>query len=243
MPPNPDLGRGSDAPSKDEMDTIVNDTFDPARFSLEDNQFLIDHLGEPLEVATANGVPPGVTPVAGLQALDDLYRYGRRCEQTGEPFVGFDAIKEACRVFLREHAKMMADHKRGVAPKFPARYEWDSFGQPHLGGVGADTGRVRSYFDEQGQRRYFAIQLVARETVRPKWLERKTTKTAADYRELIEDAEHGTITCPICKFTQNYEPGSRSRRAMARTRLGKHLKTAKKEPDLHRQLYTYVFGS
>ncbi len=222
---------------------IANHTFDPVVLSLEDNQFLIDHLGEPAEAAAAKGLPAGVHPNSGLRALDEVWRYAKRCEQTGEPFVGFEAVKEACRVYLREHAKMRADHKRGVAPKFPSRFEWDSFGQAHLGGVGSDSGRIRSYFGEDGQRHPFEIRLLSGEVAKPRWLTQKTAKTAKDYHELLEDEENGTIACPICKFTQNYEPGSRSRRALARTRIGKHLKSAKREPDLHRQLYTRLFGS
>jgi len=225
------------------FEPIENNTFDPANFSLEENQFLIDHLGEPLEAATAKGVPPGVG-AGGLKALDIVYRFGRRCDQSGDPFVGFEALKEVCRVFLREHAVMSEQARQGVAPKFPSRYEWDTFGKGHLGGVGSDAGRMRSYFDEQGNRHYFAVKLLTNtERPLPQWLAQKQTKKAAEHRELVDDQEHGVVTCPICKYSQNYEPGSRSKRAMARTRMGKHLKTAKREPDLHRQLYTYVFGS
>ncbi len=222
---------------------IQNDTFDPAILSLEDNQFLIDHLGEPLEVATAKGVPLNVTPAAGLRVLDELYRYGRRCEQSGEPFVGFEALKEACRTFLREHAAMSLNARRHLTPMFPSRYEWDTMGQPHLGGVGSDSHRMRSYFDDHGVRHYFAVRLLTTQAQKPAWLEAKSTKTAPEYAALDEDTEHGVFSCPICRFAQNYEPGSRSKRALARTRMGKHLKSARREPDQHRQLYTRVFGS
>jgi hypothetical protein len=222
---------------------IDNDTFDPAVLSLEDNAFLIDHLGEPVEQATAKGVPAGVTPASGLRALDELYRYGKRCEANGDPFVGFEALKEACRVFLREHASMMQNARRGVAPKFPSLSEWDAFGQPHRGGVGSDSERMRSYFDAEGNRHFFVVKLMVLSDARPEWLLKKQAKTTREFKELIEDTENGVFTCPICKFSQNYEPGSRGRRSMARTRMGKHLKGAKREPDLHRQLYSYVFGS
>lgn len=222
---------------------IDNDTFDPAILSLEDNQFLIDHLGEPLEAATARGVPAGVTPASGLRALDELYRYGRRCQANGDPFIGFDAIKTACRLFLTEYAAMKANADRRLAPMAPSLYEWDKFGQPHRGGVGSDSERIRSYFDEHGNRHFFAVKLLTHVEQKPAWLEAKGQKRAIDYQKLDEDAENGAITCPICKFTQNYEPGSRGKRSQALARIGKHLKSSKREPELHRQLYTYVFGS
>ena len=57
---------------------------------------------------------------------------------------------------------------------------------------------------------------------------------------LIEDTEHGTLTCPVDQFVTNFKPESRQSYNLARARMGRHCKTSK--DDRVREFGMKVFG-
>ena len=76
---------------------------------------------------------------------------------------------------------------------------------------------------------------------KPKWVKAQEKETP---RDLLDDAEKGCVTCPICGFAQNYTPESQISRNGARARVGKHCKNFKGDKqEAHLELYSFVFGS
>jgi len=223
--------------------------FDPVLFSQEDNEFLLENLGKPTVVALKNAGPM-VLPAAVRPILDKVVELESLKEHEKQPWVGVEAIKDAIKVWFRENARWAHDHKRNPrAPRWPSLYSYDAKGKAHRSGPGADTGRVRTYFDEKGGRHKFAIQLLpdyAGEWVAPGFTEASTDP------HLFEDAETHRIECRvpikegettrICGHTESYKADSRASRSAARARMSKHLRKATDSVDLHRELHTNEFG-
>lgn len=217
--------------------------FDPVMYNGEENEFLIENLGKSREVATARGIPHAVGRMA-IDFLDRVYRLQEGSKLSGESWCGVEALVGASKTWLVESKKWEENAKRG-APRFPSMGAWDLNGKYYHGGAGADSGRVRTYFDSEGNRVPFAVGLFPIDQAYvPEWLQkRKDEGKARIFTELVHDEEHGFVQCPICKHTQNYPPGIRTKYNQARARMAKHLKTAKgQEADAHRQLYTYAFA-
>jgi hypothetical protein len=222
--------------------------FDPVSYSVEGNAWLIAHIGESSQQATLTGVPPGVDR-ATIAALDDLYRLDQAAQATGGTWVGFEAIRAAARTYLVQLQQWEANYQRQRSrdpnyPRYPSLCTWDSFGRYHKGGVGSDSGRVATYFDEQGSRQRFALELQPEtrgaEEV-PTWLRGK--RKAQEFTEIIENDTIGYFECPICQVRESYEAMSAASRNGARAKLGKHLTNARTEKDAHKALHTLAFGS
>lgn len=240
------------------------DRFEPAMYSLEAHQFILDHAGEPPEIAFKDGFQQTVIPhpdpkaparvveyVVGRGTLakadiypiiDKLYRYLQQEKFDPEfRWVGLEKVKEASTRFLAEMAKWGRGQRRG-GPAFPGQYAWDKQGRGHRYGIGSDAGGpVHTYFDAKGQRLPLGVELLpSEEEYTPDWIK---PQEVADFQDLIDDEENGVVSCPICKFSQTYQVGSQQRRNIAKARIGKHLLSAKKEPESHKQLYSYIFGT
>lgn len=217
-------------------------TFEPALYSLEENQFIQAHAGEPPTVAFHGGLPVGVNPKAVRPILERLYELEELQRHKGIEWVGVEAVKEACGLYLKAYDRWQEARKRG-APFPPTFFEWDGRGRPHRFGVGSDAGYVRTVFDEEGNRRKLAVQLELGESGAyvPEWL--KTRVQAPIPQELTEDQEKGLLQCPICAHSINYEPGVQSKRSIARAQMAKHLTSTRKEAEAHRVLHAAVFGS
>lgn len=214
---------------------MTTDVFDPVLYSLEENAFLVTHIGEMPETTRRGGYPPGVKPAAIEELLEHLYRLER-----SEPnYCGHETVKAAAQTYLAQHAKWTAEAKRG-APALPSMHAFDALGRPHRGGVGSDSGHVRTYFDEQGNRHRLAVDLIptGQDVYRAPWV--KNTPAVMAHSALIEDADKGKLECPICGFTQTYEPGVTAQRSLAKARVMKHLRGAPKEPDAHRSLLMHL---
>lgn len=216
--------------------------FEPAMYSLEANQFLIEHAGEPPEIAFANGIPDKMARADIYPIIERLYRLEQECKHIGKEWAGVEAIKVSAKLYLTQHAKWEDAKKRG-APGNPSMYAWDALGRGHHYGIGSDSEIVRTYFDETGARRQLGVDLIPNGIgdYVPEWI-RPSKAKIPEFMDLEEDEVNGVIKCPICQFAQVYEVGSSARRNMAKARVGRHLRTAKKEVDLHKQLYGYVFG-
>jgi len=221
--------------------------FDPVSYSIEGNAFLADHLGESRAVATLRGIPAGVGRDV-LEILDDLYRYDQMVSAAGQTWVGFEALKARARIYIEQLAKWEAAYQLHVKrdpnyPRYPSMCAWDGFGRYHKAAVGSDSGRVKTYFDEEGNRQPFAIELQPPDAdgYVPEW-QRGLVKPSI-FKALEEDEEAGFFECPICKTRESYEPQSVSGRNAARAKMARHLTSAKREKDAHKQLHALVFGS
>ena len=183
------------------------DTFNPVKLSLEENEFLLKHLGEPSTVALReikavpmsnpprdgktgrlldkNPVhyPDGVIPASVKPILDRVYELLDLEAKFGEKWVGVDAIKACIQAYLDQQKKWQADKKRFPnAPRFPSMHSFDAKGRPHRGGPGSDCGEVRTYFDKSGTRHSFSMDLLEyRETGgwSPEWLEKPEAPSEA----------------------------------------------------------------
>ena len=60
--------------------------------------------------------------------------------------------------------------------------------------------------------------------------------------ELDVNDESGTVACPLCGWSTGFNADSTTSQNLAKSRVAKHLKTAKKEPDRHRDLWQKLFA-
>jgi hypothetical protein len=209
---------------------------DPVTLSLDENKFLIEHLGEPPLVAL-RVIPTGVNPKAVLPILEETYTRMQLAEHRGEEWIGVDAVKQALQVYVAEAEKWHSDKRRGRV-RFPSMHTFDGKGRPHRGGPGSDSGRVKSYFDNRGERKEFAIELTAEAEA----LWTPPTQADAPRDGLKLDDANNRWECLVCGWTTSFNPDSRSSQNSARARMSKHLRTATAEPDRHREVHTNEFG-
>lgn len=217
--------------------------FDPTAYSIEEATYLLHALGqspEVIEIDLASGTPAGVNAKAVLSACDRIHRLMQQAEHRGLQWCGVDAVRDALQTYITEFTKWQRDAQRG-APKYPSQYVWDDRGRGHKGAVGADAGTVATYFDADGNRHPFALELIGQgqTTFVPAWIKATPAPMVA---ALIEDTDKGTIQCPICYFTQSYDKDVRSTYNLARGRMQKHLTSARKHADKHREVFTQEFG-
>ena len=224
----------------------VTDTFDPVQYSWEENEFLLQHVGEPpvvaLKARPANVIQAAVKPV-----LDRIYELIELEKHNAVTWVGIERVKEAIQTYLVQSRKWASDKRTG-APRFPSMYAYDSRNKPHRGGVGSDSGQVHTYFDAKGQRQPFAVPLIVDDIAawKPDWdtTEVHGTDNPDPVYGLKNDAENQRLECMICGSTESYSAESQISFNAARARMGKHLITAK-DPLLstaHRELHTREFG-
>ncbi len=233
--------------------------FDPVKFSIEENKFLLKHLGQPSVVALkeiqavhlANPnhkdknpihYPAGVIPAAVKPILDGVIELEELQKHNQQIWVGVEAIKAAIQRYVDEAEKWAANKGRRGAMRFPSMYTFDSRGRGHLGGVGADSGQVRTFFDANGARVPFAISLLPNgdEAWKPEWLVQNAAIPAAK-KSLTDNKEFSRIDC-FCGHTESYKDGSRASYSAARARMSKHLRRATEAVDDHRELHTQEFS-
>jgi hypothetical protein len=219
----------------------VKDTFNPVNYSESECKFLIAHLGESPVVALEQ-VPTDVVVQAVQPALERVYELSERerYQREGDKWVGVQAVKDACSIYLFQLDKWRKDHKRG-APAAPPMYSFDSRGRAHRGGIGSDSGMIHSYFAPDGTRLPFTINLFSNDQVAwtPEWVGHGTDEPTAG---LKVDAVNQRIECLVCGHTEHYNLDSRSSYNAARARISKHLRTAKDETERHREVHTNEFG-
>lgn len=241
-------------------------SFNPVNFSNEENEFFLQHLGKPSVVALkeVRGVvnpkahpkdknpiiyPDGVVPASVKPVLDGVYELEELSKHENVQWVGIDAVKAAIKTWLAQSAKWREDFRRtrGRAPRYPSLYAFDAKGKGHLGGPGSDSGMVKTYFDAQGNRVPFEIQLLKEYVA--EWVAPTVKDDNLDPR-LVVDAASCTIQCRIplqsggvCGHTEKFKQESRSSYNAARARISKHLRKATEEVEAHRELHTEEFGS
>lgn len=246
-------------------------SFDPVQFSNAENQFFLDHLGEPSIVvlrqikgqingqaaypargkadATPIVYPEGVIPASVKPILDGIYELEALSKLNEVKWVGIEKVKAAIRVWFGENQKWSASHKRNPKnPRWPSLYSFDAKGNARLGGPGSDSGQVRTYFGPAGERIPFALDLLVPDED-SMWEPPKFSEQPSDNR-LKVDLEAHRIECriknpdgTICGHTESYKLDSRSSYNAARARMSRHLRKATTEIEAHRELQTLEFGS
>lgn len=220
-------------------------TFDPVLYSIKENEFLLTCLGKP-PVVVMREVPTGVNPAAIKPIVTRVYELEQLKTHEGATWVGLGLIKEKIQAYLEQNAKWAADKRKSKkAPRWPSMYSYDAKGRPHLGGPGSDSGHVRTYFDAQGNRVAFEINLEDNSLdgwVAPTLGSEITTDQTAG---LFVNAEKNRLECGVkgCGHTEAYKNESRSSFNAARARMSKHLRKADNSKEIHLEVYSNEFGS
>jgi len=225
----------------------ARDLFDPPLYSDAELSWLYDHVGQVPVVAFKAPLPPGVNVHAVRPVLERVYELIQLEQHEHEPWAGVEAVRQAIKTYQTISAQWLAAHKRSPRrnPRFPSLFYMDQGRRAYRGGVGSDSGRVRTY-EVDGDRKYLAIALNAPPGTQANFevdVPEVPTVPVDLRRKLEDDNEHGALICPVCKFSRNYEPESASSRGTARMQMARHLKSAKKEPDWHRAVYNEEFGT
>jgi hypothetical protein len=216
------------------------DAFNPVLLSLEENRFIIDHLGEPPVVA-ARALPnyPNVVSDAVMPHIRrayELIQLAANPEDGETPirWIGVDAIKAAAKTYLEQSAKWERDYRLRKAPRFPSMYSFDSKGRPHRGGTGSDSGMVKTYFDKEGKRHDFAVEYIP--DYIPDWVP-GWVGTGTDVLEhgIRVDVEKERVECTVCNHTEKFDNDSPNSINLAKARMSKHLRGATTEVDAHRE--------
>lgn len=223
------------------MYAIEHDTFDPVLLSLEENAFLLEHLGKPPKVVDRVAFPAGVNRKAVLPVIEEVYGLEEIAKHDQVPWTGVEVLKARIRTYLeqRESWRLMKLRAGKDFPSFPTMAAWDGHGKPHVGAVGSDSHRVRTYFDADGTRQPFAVSLhdTGVGAFVPPWIQNDATFT-----ELIVDEQKGSLRCPICDHSETWQTESQSAKNLASGRMAKHLNSAKVKPNVHKALHTAVYG-
>lgn len=226
---------------------INKNVFDPALLSFPDCDFLLAHAGEAPIVALRE-MPPVCNRVILSQWIERFYELNELQDKRGYEWVGVEAIKNSIKNYLKVREEWKKDEAYG-APKNPSMYAFDTRGNAHESGPGSDSGRVRTYFDEEGKRIPFAINIVESGVVgnwKPSWVAKKGQVDSKDEQPfaLLEPEGENAIKCGVkgCGHAETYRPDSRSSKNAARARMSRHLRTAKVEQNAHLELHTLEFG-
>ena len=222
------------------MLAIANDTFDPVLLSLEENAFLLEHLGKAPAVIRRLPVPNGVNLKAILPVVEELYALDEVQKADGVEWSGYEAVRTKCRVYLEQKAQWDVMKQRGgkTFPTHPTMAEWDGRGRPRIGASGSDSHRVRTYFDASGTRQKLAISLHDEgPAFTVPW-----AKGVKVYDALVTDEEKGVITCPICGHAEKFQADAPSTRNMATSRMARHLLGSKTDLEAHKALHTKVYA-
>lgn len=222
------------------MLAVYHDTFDPVLLSLEENAFLLEHVGKPPAVVARVPPPIGVNLKAVMPVIEKVYQLDEIQKHDKEVWVGVETIRAKCQTYLEQKADWarMKARAGGNFPTSPTMSAWDAHGKSHVGGTGSDSQRVRTYFDANGERQPLAVSLHDHGVAfKPPWI-----KNGVVYDALNVDEQKGSMSCPICNHTDTYDTASQSAKNAASARMARHLTSAKKDVDAHRALHIKVFG-
>jgi len=220
------------------MDSL--EVFDPVDYSLEENKYLLGALGKPPIVALRE-IPAGVNPRAVEPLINRVYSLIELEKHEGVSWCGVEPVKEAIQAYLTKAERWAEDAKRTKrAPRFPSMASYDSRKRAHRSGPGSDAGKVRTYFNERGERVPFALELVPSGDI--EWSPGMTTADDPDKTSgLSIDKEKNRIEC-FCGHTESFNAESRGSFNAARARMSKHLRTSKTEVERHKEVHTNEYN-
>lgn len=235
-------------------------TFEPALFSHAELRFLLDHLKEPPHAALHGGLPIGVNSTQITSALTQFQELEQLQQYRQIPWAGFDVIADSILRFLAWEERRQEIFRVTGGPNAQngipqaSQYEFSANGDAFKFAIGADSAEMaRTEILDDGSRRPFAVKLLQPDgeamanelsKVAP-WIKRTSGARAANTDTITIDrsGKHGTITCSICKKSEEFETAKRSAFLAARSRMAKHLKSAKTDVSQHRLLYRKEFES
>lgn len=235
-------------------------TFEPALFSHGELRFLLDHLKEPPHAAMHGGLPIGVNATQIEKTLTEFQRLEQLAQYRNVPWAGFDAIADSILRFLSWEEKRSEIFRVTGGPSAQnaipqaSQYEFSENGEAFKFAIGADNAEMaRTEILDDGSRRAFAVRLLQADgeasvdmlaKVAP-WIKRTSGNRAANKDTITIDksGKHGTITCSVCKKSESFETARRSAFLTARSRMARHLKSAKTDVSRHRLLYRKEFES
>ena len=202
------------------------EVFDPVKYSVEENQFFLKHLGEAPIAALQSPLPTGVNRVVVEEVLGGVYELDELESHRGVKWAGKGVIEQAINRYLTARDQWDEFAKKG-APRFPTMHAWDGKGKPHRGGIGSDSGRVTTTIKANGERELLAVSLhdPLSSAFQAPWAKPQEPVPEA----CVEDAEKGVLQCPVDGWTTNFKPESRQSYNLARARMTKHCKASKDE--------------
>lgn len=232
--------------------------FEPARYSIEELHFLMEHLGKPPVVAMRQAMPVGVNPRMISPILTSVFERQQLQAADGDyQWSGIEAITESISRFLAWYDKTLEIRRRNITDvngrpiNNPSMYEWDDQGLAFPYAVGADAAdMVRSEFTDDGVRRPFKVNLDNKGGDRfhisdvITWVKRDKAETVAKDDKIVDERGEGkktaTIRCTICDKAEQYNIQVPQSRRAAMARIHKHLKQAKTAVNRHRILLAKV---
>lgn len=212
--------------------------FDPALYSIAENEFLLASVGTPSIVALKTAPSVGVNIRAVKPVLDRIMDLTDQEKHDKTPWCGLEAVRSAITTYLAQMDKWSTDQRRG-APRFPSTYTYDVRGRRFRSGPGSDSAAVKTYFAPDGTRKEFAVDLVL--SVAPEW-NPDWAKADEPKGGLVNNAAQTRIEC-FCGHTESYKIDSRQSYNAARARMSRHLRKATTDVDQHRETHTNEFGS
>jgi len=270
---------------------IERDIFDPSVLSDKENEFVFENAGTPPHLALEpQNIPmrttmsdkdpngqrfpveiPAINVDSMRAILQRFVELEQRAEARGTPWLGVGPVKERIRLWLDWYRKAYAESKaeNEGAGHHPSMSTYTSGGDEVYQGVGSDSGRVRTYFDESGKRVPWALNLrdttgsvdtrrrrqnFARrpaaavsdgEQADPPKGEAKPLTDGAQKYAFEYDDDKGILTCPVpgCHHTESWDVKRSSRyRGLAKGRMVTHCKTARDERNEHRRAYYDLRG-
>lgn len=214
---------------------VAVEIFEPAKYSIEELQFMREHLGESPNVALHGKVPPGVNPVAIRDALGRFAELDELSRVRGVAWAGYEPIKDSIDRFIAFQEKCIEGQSYGE-PRHPSSMTWDSQGAVSRGGVGSDNSEmVRTELLPGGERRPFGVKLIDTKKRTSMWGQKTVTNTTDDKIAYNGD---GTYTCTICaKVVASFDvdKGTRARNK-AKKLVRDHCLKATREQSRHRAI-------
>lgn len=195
--------------------------------------------------------PDGVVTLTPL--IERLFDLEELRKHRGQEWAGVEMVREACQLMLDYREQYQANKMRSGRGFHPSMHTFDSRKRSRFGGIGSDSGRVRTYFSEDGKRAKFAVNLTA-EAGSEQWVFSTATIDTSwgDLSdagggppiELIERTmgDNGILECPICGHAETYDLENSAAEPGARANMRRHCKTAKNEIEAHLLLCDEVDG-
>jgi hypothetical protein len=225
--------------------------FEPAYYSVEELNFLLDHIGESPVVALHGGPPKGVNVNMIQPTLAKMYELEELREKRQVPWAGTEAIKDSIIRYLGWYERSLEIKRRG-GPRHPSMYGWEDNGKggskAHKFAIGSDSDVVRSEINANGDMVKFSVNLrrnadevlLGLADVAP-WISGDPEKPKVVDSIVLDDVK-GFMQCSICGFAKNFNKASHQSRNLARAHVGKHLRQADKDVERHRILYRREFA-
>lgn len=215
--------------------------FEPALLSLEENEFVLAHLGETANVALHEMDDEGVNPRAIRPVLQRFTELEELQEQRGVKWAGYDAIKDSITRYL-DWQRRSQDIQKDGGPRHPSQHVWDDEGAMHRAGSGADSSdMVRSEILDDGSRKTFSVRLRDRDQQKRAnmpWVKGQTTRPSDSSADAPKDriiAGKGSFICSICdEAIATFKKGNAASKNLARRKVQKHLSTARANVSRHR---------